>query len=297
MSAESQAIPAQASAKGGGVLTALRGPLAIAMYTWREGIRKKTLVGFLLLSVLVILGSTFMTAFMADTTIGDGAVDTDVESKFIKDICVSAISIFGILITIFISASVVPAEMENKTIYTVLSKPIRRYQYLLGKFLGVQLIVIANLVLMSVLFAIALYAKERIFPSLLFWSTLLTYFQFLIVSSLTFAVSCTSTSSVLPTIAGLFIYITGNLTEHLKSLVERVGQSENLFQAVVIRLAQFLRMILPNLRDFDMRTQILYLQPNDPPADVLIPNLIAYGLSFAVAGYLLAWFLFMRKEL
>lgn len=295
MSAESQAIPAQASAKGGGALTALRGPLAIALYTWREGIRKKTLVGFLLLSVLVILGSTFMTAFMADTTIGN--VETDVESKFIKDICVSAISIFGILITIFISASVVPAEMENKVIYTVLSKPIRRYQYLAGKFLGVQLIVIANLVLMSVLFAIALYAKERIFPSLLFYSTLLTYFQFLIVSSLTFAVSCTSTSSVLPTIAGLFIYITGNLTEHLKSLVERAGQSENLFQSIVIRLAQFLRMILPNLRDFDMRTQILYLQPNDPPADVLIPNLIAYGLSFAVAGYLLAWFLFMRKEL
>ncbi len=295
MSAESQAIPAQASAKGGGALAGLRGPLAIAMYTWREGIRKKTLVGFLLLSVLVILGSTFMTAFMADTTIGN--VETDVESKFIKDICVSAISIFGILITIFISASVVPAEMENKVIYTVLSKPIRRYQYLLGKFLGVQLIVIANLILMSLLFAIALYAKERIFPSLLFWSTLLTYFQFLIVSALTFAVSCTSTSSVLPTIAGLFIYITGNLTEHLKSLVDRAGQSENVMQSIVVRLAQGLRMVLPNLRDFDMRTQILYLQPNDPPADVQIPNLILYGLSFAIAGYLLAWFLFMRKEL
>jgi len=295
MSAESQAIPAQASVKGGGALAGLRGPLAIAMYTWREGIRKKTLVGFLLLSVLVILGSTFMTAFMADTTIGN--VETDVESKFIKDICVSAISIFGILITIFISASVVPAEMENKVIYTVLSKPIRRYQYLFGKFLGVQFIVIVNLVLMSVLFAIALYAKERVFPSLLFWSTLLTYFQFLIVSSLTFAVSCTSTSSVLPTIAGLFIYITGNLTEHLKSLVERIGQSENVMQSVVSWLALVLSKVLPNLRDFDMRTQILYLQPNDPPADVLIPNLIVYGLSFAAAGYLLAWFLFMRKEL
>jgi ABC-type transport system involved in multi-copper enzyme maturation permease subunit len=295
MSAESQAIPATTAAKSGGLLAGLRGPLAIAMYTWREGIRKKTLVGFLLLSVLVILGSTFMTAFMADTTIGN--VETDVETKFIKDICVSAISIFGILITIFISASVVPAEMENKVIYTVLSKPIRRYQYLFGKFLGVQLIVIANLVLMSALFAIALLAKERVFPTLLLWSTLLTYFQFLIVSSLTFAVSCTSTSSVLPTIAGLFIYITGNLTEHLKSLVDRIGQSENVMQSIVVRLAQVLRMILPNLRDFDMRTQILYLRPNDPPADVQIPNLIAYGLSFAVAGYLLAWFLFMRKEL
>jgi ABC-type transport system involved in multi-copper enzyme maturation permease subunit len=295
MPAETQTLPAAEARPSAGRSPGWRGPLAIAIYTWREGIRKKTLVGFLLLSVLVILGSTFMTAFMADTSVG--TVETDVESKIIKDICVSAISVFGVLITIFISASVVPAEMENKVIYTVLSKPIRRYQYLFGKFLGVQFIVIANLLLMSVLFAIALYAKERIFPSLLFWSTLLTYFQFLIVSSLTFAVSCTSTSSVLPTIAGLFIYISGNLTEYLKDVVNRTGQSEEIFQTIVGYVAGALFKILPNLRDFDLRTQILYLQPNDPPADVQIPNLILYGLSFAAAGYILAWFLFMRKEL
>jgi len=291
MSAETQVLTPRVAQPTAGV----RGPIAIALYTWREGIRKKTLVGFLLLSVLVILGSTFMTAFMADTSIEN--VQTDVETKIIKDICVSAISVFGVLITIFISASVVPAEMENKVIYTVLSKPIRRYQYLFGKFLGVQIIIIANLLLMSVLFGIALYAKERIFPSLLFWSTLLTYFQFLIVSSLTFAVSCTSTSSVLPTIAGLFIYIAGNLTEYLKDVVNRTGQSENWFESIVGQMARVMYMVLPNLRSFDMRTQILYLQPNDPPADVQVWNLVLYGLSFAGAGYLLAWFLFMRKEL
>lgn len=295
MSVESQAVPTAETRGMSFPGAALRGPWAIAMYTWREGIRKKTLIGFLLLSLLVIFGSTFMTAFMANTTIGN--VQTDVESKIIKDICVSAISIFGILITIFISASVVPTEMDNKVIYTILSKPVRRYQYLFGKFLGVQLIVIANLILMSLLFFIALYAKERIWPTLLLWSTLLTYFQFLIVSALTFAVSCTSTSSVLPTIAGLFIYITGNLTEYLKDVADRAGQSEALLQTIIGETAKWLYRILPNLRSFDMRTQILYLQPNDPPADVQIPNLILYGLSFAVAGYGLAWFLFMRKEL
>lgn len=295
MSAETQTVAAPQQAAGGFPLGGLRGPLAIAGYTWREGIRKKTLIGFLLLSVLVILGSTFMTAFMANTRIGE--IQTDVETKIIKDICVSAISIFGVLITIFISASVVPSEMENKVIYTVLSKPLRRYQYLFGKFLGVQIIIIANLLLMSVLFGLALYAKERVFPSLLLWSTLLTYFQFLIVSALTFAVSCTSTSSVLPTIAGLFIYITGNLTEYLKDVANRTGESESIIQTVVGQVAMGLYHVLPNLRNFDMRDQILYLQPNDPPADIIIPNLIGYGLLFAVAGYGLAWLLFMRKEL
>lgn len=295
MSAESSAVISSEAEKPKALEGFIRGPWAIAVYTWREGIRKKTLIGFLLLSLLVIFGSTFMTAFMASTTIGN--VETEVETKIIKDICVSAIAIFGVLITIFISASVVPTELENKVIYTILSKPIRRYQYLAGKFLGVQLIVIANLILMSILFGAALYAKEGIWPTLLLWSTLLTYFQFLIVSAFTFAVSCTSTSSVLPTIAGLFIYITGNLTEYLKDVYNRVGESEQMLETIIGYIAWGLYQMLPNLRNFDMKDQILYYRSNDPPVDIQIPNLIAYGLVFALVGYLLAWTLFSRKEL
>lgn len=294
MSAESPVAVSADEARSGALGPYVRGPWAIALYTWREGIRKKTLIGFLLLSLLVIFGSTFMTAFMSSTTAN---IETEVEAKIIKDICVSAIAIFGVLITIFISASVVPAELENKVVYTILSKPIRRYQYLAGKFLGVQLIVIANLALMSALFFVALYAKEGIWPRLLLWSTLLTYFQFLIVSAFTFAISCTSTSSILPTIAGLFIYITGNLTEYLEDVYNKGAESERFFDTIVANVAHGLYLVLPNLRNFDMKDQILYLQSNDPPADIMIPNLIAYGLVFAAVGYLLAWVLFARKEL
>ncbi|MFP6583293.1 MAG: ABC transporter permease subunit [Candidatus Hydrogenedentota bacterium] len=278
------------------VVDSIRGPWAIAMYTWREGIRKKTLLGFLILSLFVIFGSTFMTAFMTQATVV-GDVETQVETKMIKDICVTAISIFGILITIFISASVVPTELDNKVIYTILSKPIRRYQYLLGKFIGVQLIVIANLVLMSVLFMIALAIKEQVFPTMLLWSSLLTYFQFLIVSAFTFAISCTSTSSVLPTISGLFIFIAGNLTGYLKDVANRAGSSDGAFDAFIGQVAWGLGEVLPNLRSFDLRTQILNLPLNDPPTGVMLPSLIVYGLSYALSGYVLAAWLFHRKEL
>lgn len=267
----------------------------ISIYTWREGMRKKTLIGFLVLSVLVILGSSFMTAFVAQTSIGD--LESELDVKIIKDICVSAIAIFGALITIFISASVVPTEIENKVIYTVLSKPVRRFQYLLGKFIGVQLIVIINLVLMGALFFVALYAKERILPTLLLWSILLTYFQFIIVSAFTFAISCTASSPVLPTIAGLFIYLTGNLTEYLRDVYERGGQTGEMLDELIRNLAYWLYNILPNLQFFSLKDQILYLQPNDPPRDILIPNLILYGLSFALAGYLLSCVVFWRREL
>ena len=273
----------------------LRGVWTIAVYTWRQGMRQKILIGFLILSLLVIFGSSFLTAFLTETTGAD--TEVNMEAKLIKDICVTIISIFGMLITVFISASVVPGEVQNKVVYTVLSKPVRRFQYLLGKFIGVQFIIIINLALMGGLFFIALYAKERIMPTLLLWSILLTYFEFLVVSAFTFAVSCSASSPVLPTIAGLFIYVTGNLTEYLKDVYNKAGQTGEWFDELTGVVANGLYLILPNLQNFSMKTQILYLQPNDPPKDVQFPNLIAYGLAYAVAGYILAYWIFRRKEL
>ncbi len=279
----------------GGFAGFMRGSFTIAKYTLREGLRKKTMIGFLILSILVIFGSQFITAFLAQSTVGDSQADIDV--KLIKDICVTVISIFGVLITIFISASVVPGEVDNKVIYTILSKPVRRFQYLFGKFLGVQFIVLINLALMGGLFFFALYFKQQVFPSLLLYSILLTYFSFLVVSAFTFAVSCTSSSSVLPTIAGLFIYITGNLTDYLKDVYDRAGQTEQALDAFIGNVAYWLWQILPNLQYFNLKDQILYLQPNDPPRDVQIPQLIMYGLAYAVAGYIMSYWIFRRKEL
>ncbi|HOV33706.1 MAG TPA: ABC transporter permease [Candidatus Hydrogenedens sp.] len=276
------------------LLDSIKGPWFIAVYTWREGLRRKTLVGFLILSLLVIFGATFMTSFINQATVGD--VTTDMSLRLIKDICVTAISIFGVLITIFISASVIPTEIENHVIYTVLSKPVRRYQYLLGKFLGAQLIIIMNLCLMGGLFFIALYIKQRILPTLLLWSVFLTYFEFLIVSALTFAIACASSSSVLPTIAGLFIYITGSLTEYLKDVYNRSGQTGEWFDSLVGYIAYILWNVLPNLQRFSLKTKILELQPNDPPTDVLIPQLVLYGLIYAASGYILAYWIFRKRE-
>lgn len=276
------------------VIEFIKGPWFIAVYTWREGLRRKTLVGFLILSLLVIFGATFMTSFLNQATVGD--VTTDMDLKLIKDICVTTISIFGVLITIFISASVVPVEVENRIIYTVLSKPIRRFQYLLGKFIGAQLIIIMNLCLMGGLFFVALYIKQRILPTLLLWSVFLTYFEFLIVSALTFAVASASSSSVLPTIAGLFIYITGSLTEYLKDVYNRSGQTGEWIDSLIGYLAYILWNILPNLQRFSLKTQIVNSQPNDPPTDVLIPQLVLYALIYAVTGYIIAYWIFRKRE-
>jgi ABC-type transport system involved in multi-copper enzyme maturation permease subunit len=292
MSAEATSNSAN---QGGGLMAALRGPWTIAVFTWRESMRKRTLVGFLLLSLLVIFGATFMTSFLDQQTVGEEAQDVDM--KLIKDICVTAISIFGVLITIFISAGAVPAEVENKVIYTVLSKPVRRIQYLLGKFIGVQMTIILNLALMGGLFFVALYIRQNIPPTLLLWAILMTYFEFLIISAFTFAVAATASSSVLPTIAGLFIYITGNLTEYLSDVAVRSEASTDIVDKTVGTIANALHSILPNLQNFSMRMELVNGLPNDAPNFDMMDNLILTSLVYSAAGFALAYLIFRRKEL
>ena len=270
--------------------SAFGGPWCVAVYTYREGIRRKLLIGFLILSLLVIFGSSFITSFV------DPTAETDIDLKLIKDICVTAIAIFGALITVYISASVIPAEVETKVIYTVLSKPVSRVQYLLGKFLGIQLIIIVNLLLMGGLFFMALYIRQGIMPTLLLWSIFLTYFEFLIISAFTFAVSCAATSPLVPTLQGLFIYITANLTEYLKDVEHRAGQTGQFLDEAIGKIATALYSILPNLQNFSIKMQIVTGQPNAPPADVMIPWLVLYSLVYAVAGFACAYLVFRRKE-
>jgi uncharacterized membrane protein HdeD (DUF308 family) len=154
--------------------------------------------------------------------------------------------------------------------------------------------VILNLLLMGGLFAVALYFRERTVPTLLFWNILLTYFMFVIISAFTFAISCAASSSVLPTIAGLFIYIVGNLTEYLKDVTARAGQHG---QEWIGYVATALYKILPNLQSFSLKDQILYYAINDPPREIQIPNLILYGVLYMIAGFLMGYWVFRRREL
>lgn len=268
---------------------------ALAVHTWREGMRKKTLLGFLLLSILVIFGSNVVATVMPEMP-GAANIGADMGANLIKDICVTAISIFGALITIYISATVLPSEVENRVVYTTLTKPLSRFQYLLGKFLGAQLIIVMNLVLMGALFFTAIYFRQGLPPTLLLWSVFLTYLEFLVVSALTFAVAATASSSVLPIIAGLFIYLTGQLTEYLRGVIDRAALADTFADRLVGGIAQGLYYVLPNLQNFSIRTQVVYSSPNDPLIDVYVPNLLSLSLLYGLAGFFLAYWVYRRKE-
>ncbi len=256
--------------------------LVIAANTYREGIRKKTLIGFLIVALLVIGGSTFLTVLSPGE-----------EVKMVKDVCLAALSMFGVLIAIFTAGSMVPSEVENKTIYTVLSKPLRRFDYIVGKFVGIQFILILNLGLMALLSLAILFTREHVLSTILIKSVFLTYLELMVLSAFTFAVSMVSSSAVLPIICGAFIYIIGHLVEYLKGLSNHAVAAGHAFLAGLIRL---LYLVLPDLSNFNLRDQLIHLQANDPRIGVIMWRLVAYALAHVAVGILIAHLLFRRKE-
>src|SRR5262245_5443966 len=112
---------------------------AISKLTVREAIRNKILYLLLGFAILLIAFSWII----GKLTVGD-------ELKIIKDICISSIHIFGVFINVFIGISLVFREMEKRTIYLVISKPIHRYQFLIGKFVGLALTLLGVLAVLVI---------------------------------------------------------------------------------------------------------------------------------------------------
>jgi ABC-type transport system involved in multi-copper enzyme maturation permease subunit len=262
--------------------------LVIGLNAYRESIRRKTLIAFLLFSMLLIGSSTFLTVLSPGE-----------EIKMVKDVCLSAISFFGMLIAVFAAGSLIPAEMENRTIYTTLSKPMKRVTYLLGKYLGAQLTILLNITLMSALFLTILYLQSRRYVDevqapfstvalVTSKAMLLIYFELLVLSALAFAISTLSTSVTLPVIGGIFIYIVGHSVDYLKNLSEHA--SSDLMGAII----RVFYLVLPNFSNFYIRNQLIH---NDPYVPQGIWKLFLYALVSACLGLSLAYFLFRKKDL
>jgi hypothetical protein len=123
---------------------------AIAGNTLLELVRLKVFY-FLLLFALVIIGSSI---FMVQFTFQE-------QFQVLKDVSLGAMSIFTWLLAVLATAMLLPKDIEDRTLYTILAKPVPRFEYLLGKLLGVLLLLLIATLLMGAMFAVVLYARQQ----------------------------------------------------------------------------------------------------------------------------------------
>lgn len=122
---------------------------AIALNTFKEAVRNKVLY-FLLIFALLIMG---FSGVISDLSIA-------APEKLIKDLGLSAIDFIGFLIAVFVGVYLVYTELDKKTIYTIVSKPIDRHQFILGKYFGLLITIFVNIAIMSIFFFAVLYYRD-----------------------------------------------------------------------------------------------------------------------------------------
>ena len=258
--------------------------LAIASNTYRETVRDKILYNLILFALILIFSSTML----GQLTLGN-------EDKVMLDLGLSSISVFGMLIAIFIGIGLVYKELEKRTAYALLAKPVHRYELILGKYLGLLFTILVNLAIMTVglelamlyIGRIGLGGHLRVLPAVfvIFLSLALTTALALFFS--------TFSSPALSALFTLFLWIIGHFGKDLQSFGELTRSASAKW------VCRILYYVIPNLTNFnivDSRSVIQssgYSMPIDP---VAIAGSTIYAVLYCAAILSLSIAIFARRD-
>jgi ABC-type transport system involved in multi-copper enzyme maturation permease subunit len=260
----------------------------VAVHVFRESVRDRVLYNLVLFAVLLI-GAAYL---LAQLTAGQ-------DVKIIKDLGLAATSLFGLFIAIFIGIGLVSKEVERRSIYALLAKPIRRSEFIAGKYAGLVLTLGVNVGIM----AVALYAVLAYFswtasdmaragwpaPALdpaLLKAVFLILVELMVVTAVALFFSTFST----PLLSAAFtagLWFAGHFHADLQHFGEIVDSP------VAAGLTRAISYVLPNLAAFDIKADVVHAQP--VPAGYLALT-TAYGCVYITALLLAAMFIFSRRD-
>jgi ABC-type transport system involved in multi-copper enzyme maturation permease subunit len=208
----------------------------VAINTFREAVRDRVLYN-LIFFALMMIGAAIIV----------GQISIGIERLVIINLGLSAISIFGLVMAVFIGVGLVSKEIEKRTLYSLLAKPIRRWEFLVGKYAGLLLTLVVNTSFMTIALAAALFYVGR--PFVRSDSSILVAIYFILlelalVTALALFFSCFS-SPTLSTLFTLGIYITGVFARDMRDVGKLTGNpSLNAVTRVIYSL-------VPNFHNFN----------------------------------------------
>jgi len=234
----------------------MRATALIAVNVFRESVRDKVLYNLVFFALLLI-GASYLI----------GQLTAGQDLKIIKDLGLAASSIFGLFIAVFIGIGLVSKEVEKRSIYALLAKPIHRYQLVLGKYSGLVLTLAVNLAVMAAALYFVLgcmswvadagtkaaWERPALDPELL-KAFALIFVELAIVTAIALFFSTFSTPLLSAALTFGF-FVAGRFSADLRNFNQVVDSP------VAAALARGLYWILPNLAPFDVRGQVVHGQP------------------------------------
>jgi len=280
---------------------------AITSNTLTELTRQKVFYVLLIFALVLIGSSVFMAQFSFQQ-----------EFQILKDVSLGAMSIFSSLLAIVATARLIPQDIEDRTVYTILAKPVPRFEYLLGKLFGVLFLLAISVAVMSALFVIVLYLREQtvlnetlrqmskapreqVDDALnavraaglnidILAGVAVIYLKACLLAALTLFVSTFATTNIFTVVAMVFVYFIGHLQATARDYwleQQSAGWIARTFLAVIA-------LIFPDLQAFNLVDEIV--------AGVAIPFALfakaaLLGIFYTAIYTLAATFVFYGKEL
>jgi hypothetical protein len=241
--------------------------------------------------------------------------------KLLKDVSFGALQIFSVVIAIVSTALLLPRDLEDRTLYTILSKPVPRYEYLLGKLIGVLLLIGAGLVLMDIAFSAVLWLRQSLVLAQsvaalkqesvatpeaiaqlnefvgkqgLTWNihlgVLAIFLKASVIAALSLMISCFASSTLFTVVISLLVTIIG----HGQGLIREYFFSEGMNQIMKKMGSAMLAILTPDLGIFDVLDNVI----NGELVSAFSAGAMVGTAAMYVTGYVLvSHLLFVEKEL
>jgi ABC-type transport system involved in multi-copper enzyme maturation permease subunit len=250
----------------------------IAFNTFREAVRDRVLYNLIVFALLLVASALLF-----------GQISIGIERIIVINLGLTAISIFGTVIAIFIGIGLVSKEIDKRTLYTVLSRPVRRWEFILGKFCGLAGTLVVNTLLMAVGFFAALFYLTHEFQRTDGWLAVAIYFivlQFVVITALALLFSSFS-SPLLSAVFAFAFFIIGTFAEDLRGFA---AMAHGLSRVLATAAAY----VVPNFAALNVITRVAHDQPLS--ASLVFYNTI-YAMLYATAAIAGAVLIFDRRNL
>ena len=280
---------------------------AITGNTLTELVRLKVFYFLLIFALLLIANSLFM-----------ARLSFQQEFQVLKDVSLGAMSIFSSLLAIVATARLIPRDLEDRTIYSILAKPVPRHEYLMGKLAGVLLLLALSILAMSALFLVLLFVREHIlvnetlrataslrpeqiqealhslkasaFNANLFPGIVIIYLKAALLAALTLLISTFASSNIFTILVMVFVYFIG----HLQATAREYWLQDHSGGWLVRAFLALVALAFPDLQLFNLVDDIV--------AGTAIPMTLfsqtaVLGCVYTSIYLFLAWVAFQGKEL
>lgn len=260
----------------------------VAVAVFRESVRDKVFYNLVLFAVLLIAASILI-----------GQLTAGQDVKIIKDLGLAATSLFGLFIAVFVGTSFVSKEVERRSIYPLLAKPVRRSEFIVGKYLGLLLTLLVNIAVMTIaLYTVLFFLARGVPPNIqAVWDSpamdpamlkaiLLIFVDLALVTALATFFSSYS-SPMLSAIFTLALYGIGQFSadlQHFDSIVE---------SPAVAFIGKACYYVLPAFGRFDVKLAVVHGLP--VPFGYVVAS-TAYGAAYIAALMFGAIVIFSRRD-